>query len=285
MLYSDLYAIRMMNAFRSPLIPGAMSHSQRIDTLKTCFFDHAALDDPLLLNAPVYTFKIIDYLSLYKVDTLSAEEQEEQFCLAVDGIMAHVSADAGLRSFVVDFLLEGFEILDMETVQLYIADHYLDEACESDVAELVRSRMEGYKAMTTGSVAPDFVIRDMYGTNHQLSQLEHPYLLVVFWASSCEHCQHMIPELHRWYVEDRAIDLEVVAISIDTLEANFRLYTEMLNPQWIHAHDPRGWNGRIAADYYIYATPSLFLLDREQGIIARPTSFRQFLKVVKKLEE
>jgi thiol-disulfide isomerase/thioredoxin len=309
--YPDLYAIRMMNAFRSPLIPGKMSHAERIDTLKTCFFDQASLDDPLLLNAPVYTFKIIDYLSLYKVDTLSTQEQEEQFCLAVDGIMAHVSEEASLRSFVVDFLLSGFEMLDMETVQLYIADYYLDEACESDVAELVRSRMEGYKAMTIGSLAPDFVIRDMLGTNHQLSRLKHAYVLVIFWASTCEHCQEMLPKLHRWYVEDRTTgsedrivdpedrtkgsedrivdpedrttDLEVVAISLDTLESNFERYTEMLDPKWIHAIAPQGWNGKIAADYYIYATPSLFLLDGEQRILARPTSFRQFQRALKKL--
>jgi len=285
LLFPDLYAVRMMNAFRAPLIPGDKTHAERIDTLKNCFFAHAALDDPLLLNAPVYTFKIIDYLSLFKVDTLSLEEQEERFCQAVDGIMAHVSADVSLRSFVVDFLLEGFELLGMEKVVLYIADHYLDEACESDVAELVRSRMEGYRAMTTGSMVPDFVIRDMHGYNHQLSRLDFDYRLVVFWASTCEHCQHMLPELNRWYVEERAFDLEVVAISIDTSEANFQLYTEMLEPEWIHARDPLGWNGKIAADYFIYATPSLFLLDREQHILARPTSFRQFQRAVKKLED
>jgi hypothetical protein len=123
-LYPDLYAIRMMNAFRSPLIPGAMTHKQRLDTLKNCFFDHAAIDDPGLLNAPVYTYKIIDYLSLFKVDTLSGDQQETQFCLAVDGIMSHVSADPQLRSFVMDFLLQGFELLGMEKVQVHIAENY-----------------------------------------------------------------------------------------------------------------------------------------------------------------
>jgi hypothetical protein len=125
-LYPDLYAIRMMNAFRSPVIPGAKTHAQRMDTLKSCFFDHAAIDDPGLLNAPVYTYKMIDYLSLFKVDTLSVDQQETQFCMAVDGIMTHVSDDPPLRSFVMDFLLEGFELLGMEKVQVHIAENYLE---------------------------------------------------------------------------------------------------------------------------------------------------------------
>ena len=40
-LYPDLYAVRIMNAFRAPMIPGEIAHQERIDTLKKCFFDQA----------------------------------------------------------------------------------------------------------------------------------------------------------------------------------------------------------------------------------------------------
>jgi len=282
-IHPDLYAVRIMNAFRAPIIPGAMSHRERIDTLQKCFFDHAAIDDPLLLYAPVYTFKLIDYLSLFKVLTLSPGQQEEQFIEAVDRIMVNVANDPELRSFVVEFLLEGFELLNMEKVQIHLADHYLDESCEADIVELVLERMEGYKKMIPGQQAPDFVVRDIYGKNHQLSTLENPYVLVMFWATTCEHCHKMIPELHEWYLHENNLNMEVVAISIDTSAENCKLFTDRLNPQWITAHDALGWNGKVPGDYHIYATPSLFILDREQTILARPATYRQFLRIVKKL--
>ena len=282
-LYPGLYAIRMMNAFRSPLIPGAMTHKQRLDTLKSCFFDHAAIDDPLLLNAPVYTFKIIDYLSLFKADTLSLDQQETQFSLAVDGIMASVADDPQLRTFVTDFLLEGFEMLGMEEVQMHIAENYLDENCESDLAELVLSRIDGYRAMNTGATAPDFEIRDMNGNTHQLSHLDKPYVLVIFWSSTCEPCLELMPQLNEWYATMNQVDLEVVAISMDTSDENFEHFTEILNPGWIHAHDPLSWEGKAAGDFFIYATPSLFLLDRERSILARPKSYGQFLQAIRDL--
>ncbi len=283
-VYPDLYAIRIMNAFRAPFIPGAMSHRERIDTLQRCFFDHAAIDDPGLLFAPVYTFKLIDYLSLFKVDTLSKDQQEEQFVEAVDRIMINVSQDPDLRSFVTEFLLAGFELLEMERVQIHLADHYLDESCEADVVELVLSRMEGYKKMAPGAQAPDFVIRDINGKNHQLSNLDHPYVLVLFWSSTCEHCQDFLPELHEWYLHENSLNMEVVAISIDTSALNFEIFTEALKPEWITSHDPLGWNGKVPGNYFLYATPSLFLVDRERTILARPSSYRQFLRAVKKLE-
>lgn len=282
-LYTDFYAIRIMNAFRAPIIPGEMAHHERIDTLKECFFDKASIDDPMLLYAPVYTFKLIDYLSLYKVDTLTKNQQEEAFMEAVDWIMLNVSRDEELRTFVVEFLLEGFELLQMERVQMHLADHYLDEACESDIVELVLSRMEGYKKMTPGQKAPEFIIRDVEGKNHQLSKLGHSYVLVLFWSSTCEGCRDLLPELHDWYLKENTYDLEVVAISIDTSVANFEYLYKQLKPSWITMHDPLGWYGKVSSDYHVYATPSLFLLDRERTILARPASFRQFQRAIKKL--
>ncbi len=285
LLYPDLYAVRIMNAFRAPLIPGELSHLQRIDTLKECFFDHAAIDDPELLNAPVYTFKLIDYLSLYQDFSLAKEEQEEAFMEAVDRIMVNVSDDEELRNFVVEFLLGGFEMLDMEAVQMHIADNYLDEACESDVVELVLSRMEGYKRMTPGKQAPDLIIRDVAGKNHQLSKLDNEYVLVLFWSSTCDACRKLMPQLNDWYLSDNNYDLEVVAISIDTSLANFEQRISQLQAAWITAHDPLGWHGKISSDYHIYATPSMFLLDEDLTILARPSSFKQFLRALRKLED
>lgn len=284
-LHPDLYVVKIMNAFKAPLIPGAMTHKQRVDTLKHCFFDHAAIDDPALLYAPVYTFKIIDYLSLYKADTLTQERQEQQFMEAVERIMVNLTGEEELRSFVVEFLLEGFELLNMEQVQMFITDHYLDQACESDIVELILSRMEGYKKMATGEQAPDFVVRDLEGRNRQLSEMEQPYVLLVFWSSSCEHCREMLPELHRWYLSENEIEVEVVAFSIDTSEVDFMRYIDQLHPEWITTRDPLGWYGKVPTDYHIYATPSLFLLDRDRTILARPASIRQFQRAISKLED
>ncbi len=283
-LYPDLYAVRIMNAFRAPFTPGSLSHRERIDTLKVRFFDRARIDDPLLLYAPVYSFKIVDYLSLYKVDTFTMEEQEHAFIEAADRIMEHVSPDPELSGFVVSFMLEGFELLGMEQVQLHLAEHYLAESCESDVAELVRLRVEGYERMTPGKLAPDFVIRDLEGRSHQLSRMEHPYVAVLFWSSSCEHCREMLTELNRWYRQDNYLGIEVVAISIDTSALEFERYVESLNPGWVTTRDPLGWAGKLAGDYYVYATPALFLIDYDRVIVARPGNFRQFLRAVRKLE-
>jgi thiol-disulfide isomerase/thioredoxin len=143
--------------------------------------------------------------------------------------------------------------------------------------------MEGYKKMTPGQPAPDFILRDVEGNNFQLSELGHKYVLVLFWSSTCEGCRELLPQLHNWYLSENDYDLEVVAISIDTSEANFEYLYKQIHPSWISVHDPLGWNGMVPSNYQVYATPSLFLLDRERTILARPGSFRQFQRAMKKL--
>lgn len=285
MLYPDLYSVKIMNAFRAPYIPGEISHKERIDSLKDCFFDRSPIDDPALLHAPVYTFKLIDYLSLYKDRSLPGGEQEEEFIKAVDRIMVNVSGEAQLREFVVSYLLEGFELLNLERVQIHLADNYLDENCESDIVELVLSRMEGYKLMTPGNQAPDIILREMDGRTSQLSELDHSYVLVLFWSSTCEHCRDILPELKRWYESENIYDLEVLAISIDSSEISFKRAVEQLDPTWINAHEPMGWQGKAPSEYHVYATPTMFLLDRERSILARPASFRQFLRAIRRVED
>jgi hypothetical protein len=94
----------------------------------------------------------------------------------------------------------------------------------------------------------------------------------------------MLPELHDWYLQENHLGIEVVAISIDTAAGDFQQYVEDLDPAWITARDPLGWTGKVAGDYEVYATPSLYLVDYDRIIVARPGNFRQFLRAVRKLE-
>jgi len=283
--HPDLYATRIIRAFRTPVIPGKLSGEERIDTLQQLFFSISPISDRELLYAPVYTFRIVDFLALYRSATLNRQEQEQAFIEAVDQVMVNVTGNGELREFVVDFLYGGFELLGMEKVIDHIAMNYMDEACESDVSEMVRERKEAYRMLDEGAVAPDFVVRDMDGRNVVLSELGHPYVLVVFWASTCGHCREVMPELHRWYLQENDPDLEVVAVSIDTSRQQLDQYLAEEPMSWITAWEPLGWTGKVASDYHIYATPSMLLLNQERMILDKLFNFRQFRRAVARLED
>lgn len=282
-LYPDLYAVKIMNAFRAPVVSSLASHPERIDTLRKSFFSHAAIDDPALLHAPVYTFRIIDYLSLFRNGNLDMEEQEALFIEAVDGIMANVGPEPELREFALNFLLEGFELLGMEQVQVHLIESYDLQSCNSEMAGLVESRIEGYKRMTVGSGAPDLVLRHDTGESLRLSEMESPLILLLFWASTCPHCREFMDQLGELYPEEHPKGLEVLAVSLDTSALAYEQYVTESNFPWITLHDPMSWKGKVASDYHLYATPSMFLLDSSLTILSRPGGYRQLIRALRKV--
>jgi hypothetical protein len=40
------------------------------------------------------------------------------------------------------------------------------------------------------------------------------------------------------------------------------------------------WDGKVATDYNIYATPTMFLIDKKMKIIAKPISFNELIKTI-----
>ena len=202
---------------------------------------------------------------------------------AVDVIMANVAPVEELRTYVTDYLIEGFNSFQMEEIQTYILDNYVDELCRTDVTEMARERTEGYRKMALGEQAPDLVVTDRENRLVQLSKLDHDYVAVVFWATDCPHCTRLIPRLAEWYREDRERDIEVVAISIDTLPAVWEQFLSVHDLPWINANEPLGWKGKAPTDYHVYATPTIFLMDHKRRILAKPFTWRDFRKALRDL--
>ncbi len=273
--HADLYVKDLISSYLSLILKPELKGMDRMAYLRYHFFDKAPIDKPGLIYSPVYNYKIIEYLSLYRDKNNSYSQQEDAFIEATDIIMANVSADADLRSFVVEYLLEGFNSFQMEKVQSYIAENYVDETCTTDVVELAMQRVEGYKKMELGAIAADFKIRSIDNEAIVLSKLKNDYTVVIFWASHCEHCVRMMSKLKDWYLSDIPDNVEIVAISIDTVKTNWTSYVEQMKLPWINVHEPLGWEGKSASDYNIYATPTIFVLDRKRKILAKPITFRE----------
>jgi thiol-disulfide isomerase/thioredoxin len=280
----DLFVSRLIDAYRSVLMPKDLKGQQRRDFLKIHFFDKAPIDDPKLLHAPVYNHKIIEYLMLYRSQELSFSDQEDAFTEAVDIIMANVSGDPDLRTFAVEYLLEGFRSFGMERVETYIVDTYVDETCVTDAVELAQQRVEGYRKMEEGQIAEDILIRSADRRMVRLSEVDADYTLVLFWATYCEHCVQMMPDLRDWYLNEKPDNMEVFTVSIDTSRMEWDRFLRAFESPWISTHEPMGWEGKSAGDYNVYATPTMFLLDRQRRIVARPYTLRELRRDLRKIE-
>lgn len=282
--YAGTFASRIIRIYKTPFLDGTWTEMERVIYMREHFFDGLDFDDKLLLNSNIYTKKIIDYLSLYRNPNLVQSEQEDLFIEAVDKILSSTNKDRDVYGFILNYLVKGFEKFKFEKVLTHIADKWLGENCETDNRTLLLKRVESYRKMATGNTAPDIVTEDINGNLNALSESGHDYTLVLFWASWCPHCKSMLPELKEWYEKDRDIDMEILAISIDTSKTEWKKVISENQFPWINCNDISGWDGKAAIDYNLYATPTMFILDRNRKILAKPVTFYEFTKDVKKLK-
>ena len=68
---------------------------------------------------------------------------------------------------------------------------------------------------------------------------------------------------------------EVVAVSLDEKRDDWLNFISENNLDWINLSDLKGWESKASADYYIYATPTMFMLDSGLKIIAKPTNLEE----------
>jgi thiol-disulfide isomerase/thioredoxin len=268
------FAAHIIKSTHYPLLDFNLSGEAKQQYILQHFLDNIDFTDTLLLYSDLFTSKAIAYIKLYGKQGLTKEQQEQGFIIAVDTLMRKSRLNDRINTQIKDYLIEGFELLDMDKVLEYISEHYMVEnSCNDDKhSSMLKKRLEGYKKLLIGTKAPEVMFADEKNKPFKLSELKSPYTLLIFWASWCPHCQEAMPELKKIVEQQKEKRLEVVAISIDTNKTEYYNAIQKVNYHWINYCDTNGWNGKAANDYYLYATPTMFLLDKEKKIIAKPTT-------------
>jgi hypothetical protein len=67
--------------------------------------------------------------------------------------------------------------------------------------------------------------------------------------------------------------MEVILISLDDNLDEFADFTGRL--PFLSYCDMQKWDSKPAKDYYVFGTPTMFLLDNKRTILLRPTSVNQ----------
>jgi peroxiredoxin len=272
---SMAYALSKLQV--TPYIPVSVKGKDRLDYLRQHYLDKTDFNDARLLSTNAYADKVISYLSLYSDRRLTQKELEEEFIKGIDFLMARVEPYPETYSYVVKYLVNGFERYKFERVLNHISDNYLNKfSCENEQeASELQKRLDAYKKLAIGQPVPDFTIQDVQKKTLGLSDLKTEYSLLIFWATWCPHCTSVLPELKAIYTPELKKRMEVVAVSLDTSYAEWSKFVSEGDYKWRSVSELKGWQSKIADDYHIYATPTMFLINREHKIVAKPITMTE----------
>ena len=251
---------------------------------------------PEEIPATVAAFRTIDYTDkrLYK-SGLFKDAIESHFWLlencgktldsvftemetSIDAMISNLVTDEQKLNEVTDYLFDLLERHSLFKASEYLAIKVLNEVSCTINSDLAY-QLETYRAMKKGNTAPDIIFPDTLvypsGDFHpkKLSDFTSNYTLVVFGASWCPKCTEEIPAIAKHYNTWKAQGVEVLFVSLDEdLKAFYQFATKF---PFISITDLKKWNSPIAKDYYVFSTPTMYLLDKNQKIILRPNSVKQ----------
>lgn len=275
--YPDSYAVRMLTLYSSPFLSVTLTPDIRLEYLKQHYFDGVDFSDTALLRSNAWPNKAISYLALYGNNRLSQKQLETEFIKAVTVMLSAAGSNPDIFKFLLDYLVSGFDKFHFEEVTTYLAENFEDPySCEDAVKKSeLQKKLETFKKIAIGQPAPALEVPDSSGTPVNLYNIGSEYTLLLFWSSECGHCTEMLPRLKAIYDAQKPRRYEVMAVSIDTDRHNWLQIVREDRLDWINVSDLLGFDGVPADQYNIYATPTMFLLDREKKILAKPISFRE----------
>lgn len=276
---SNTWAARMVQNkpvyFTNPREEWRIQDRNKIDK----YWNTIQTNNPQLINTPLFTEHILEYLKYYMNPEMqfTEEEMNEGFIKSVDTIMQKFSANEATKKFALQYLQLGFKELGNEKVLQHIDEKYQELAAqcqdETDKAAFDK-RMAGYAAMKEGMQAPNIT----FSNNSTLYDLPSEKTIVVFWASWCPHCMEEMPKLNAWAKENP--NTKVVAISLDEDQTAYETTIQQF-PNILHHTDLKKWEGKVVNEYYIYGTPTFIVLDKDKKIVGKYADFKAIEKMNK----
>ena len=120
--------------------------------------------------------------------------------------------------------------------------------------------------------------KDPYvGYVFRLSDIQAEYTILYFWEADCGHCKKSTPQLYDVFekYKDKGVKAVVVHVinSIEGKEKWVDFINEKEMYEWINCWSPHNNDFRKA--YNLMSFPQVFILDKEQKIVAKNLSPEQ----------
>lgn len=200
----------------------------------------------------------------------------EEMKISIDAMMVKLVTNEKIFNEVTDYLFDLLEKHSLFQASEYLALKVLNEgSCtlNSDLA----NQLETYRAMKKGNIAPDMVFDKSNFINpnkifNKLSDVKSKYTVVVFGASWCPKCNEELPEIAKLYDKWKSKGVEVVFIALEEDKKSFLNFAKF---PFLSYSDIKKWDSKIVKDFYVFSTPTMFLLDNKREILLRPISVKQ----------
>jgi len=254
----------------------AQYRTEEIPTTITAF---RAMDytDSRLYKSGLFKDAIESHFWLLENSGNPLDKVFEEMKISIDAMMEKLVTNEKIFNEVTDYLFDLLEKHSLFQASEYLALKVLNEG-SCTINNDLANQLETYRAMKKGNIALDIVFSKSNFINPsrtitKLSDFNSKYTVVVFGASWCPKCNEELPEIAKLYDKWKSKGVEVVFVALEDDRNTFLDFAKSFPfPSY---SDNKKWESNIVKDYYVFSTPTMFLLDNKREIILRPNSVKQ----------
>lgn len=197
---------------------------------------------------------------------------------AVDKLLETVNIETPRGQTILSELIDIFNTYNMDKLK----DKYLTEAnnLKCTINDRLASILKSNNSTSIGQKMPNAIfVNPIHTKAKSLYDIKSSKKIVVFWSSTCSHCEAELPKILEKYEKLKTQNIEVVGFSLDSNLDEFR--SKANNYPWISDSEGKGWYSSYGETYNINATPTYFILDADNKIISKPNHVADVLEYLK----
>lgn len=125
-------------------------------------------------------------------------------------------------------------------------------------------KKDDIQVLAVGDQAPDFVLTDLNGQRHRLSEYKGQGVFLNFWATWCKPCEKEMPYIKNQYQEYKDKGVQVLAVDIGESELAVKKFVERKQLDFPILIDK---DTSVQTAYGVNPLPVTYLIDKEGKLV------------------
>jgi len=269
----ETIALSFIKSSKSYVPGNHITFDNYYENIKKDYFTYVDFSDIYLLSSNFLINRINHYI--FENDDPKTSDISKYRERIANVYLVLNKAKVNIKIVLLAQLWQQMVDLGLDATANYISNRYLLNLSDNHGNTQLVGILKNFQNISLGSIAPDF----FWQQNHEDASSKVTLrslnvakeYVIVFWSSSCSHCQEEIPKLKTFLDSKSEEKIQVIAVGLE--ETSFNWSNLILDyPNFIHVLGLGKWTNEIALKYNVSGTPTYFILNEDKEIILKPDS-------------